>query len=447
MKNYAHIRRALAGKLWFMHEQKMNEIMAFFELKLSGGAASGETMAEIRAALEVRKARESALLTIRSFDDEAETEHARAARTKTHSTGASGSVAVIPIYGMIMHRGSGMDISGPGGTSTEGLSQQLRQAVNDPNVKAIVLDVDSPGGDVDGVDELATEIYNARKQKKVSAVSNCLCASAAYYLASQASEMVVSPSSLTGSIGVYTMHEDDSELLANLGVKLTLIKFGENKAEGNNLGPLTDSSFAHLQEMVDTFGNMFEKAVARGRGINQDDVHKKFGQGRVFDAKQAVRLGMADRIGTLDEVLQSYGVARNPAAAASDPHDMRAFMEFAGKGTSLKVFSGEEEQTFTGCMRAVSEGADGKACLLFDAAVPVKKGDDTEDDDMADVEDPDPDSNGDCACACAECKAGNCAECSCKDCACEGCACDAAAKAKKKAKAAIERRRLEMAAV
>ncbi len=86
---------------------------------------------------------------------------------------------------------------------------------------------------------------------------------------------------------------------------LELIKFGENKAEGNNLGPLTDSARAHMQEMVDTYGNAFERAVARGRGIKQEDVHKKFGQGRVFDAKQAVGIGMADRVGTLADVLST----------------------------------------------------------------------------------------------------------------------------------------------
>jgi signal peptide peptidase SppA len=300
VKTYTHIRRALAGKLWFMHEQKMNEILAFLEIKLSGGSSSSEAIAAIRAANE-----------------------ASAARAASASKSGGGAVAVIPIYGVIMHRPS-MDLSGPGGTSCEGLSQQLRAALDDPNVKSIVLDIDSPGGDVDGVDELAAEIYSARKQKKISAVSNCLCASAAYYLASQATEIVASPSSLTGSIGVYTMHEDDSQALENLGVKLTLIKFGENKAEGNNLGPLSDSALAHLQEMVDTFGAMFEKAVARGRKVSQEEVHKKFGQGRVFDAKQAVRLGLADRVGTLDDVLQSHGVSRSGVSAHSDSSEIHA---------------------------------------------------------------------------------------------------------------------------
>jgi capsid assembly protease len=393
VKTYSHIRRALAGKLWFVHEAKMAELMAFFELKLSGGSAAPEVLAEIRAANAVRKARELELLSIQAqdrFDDAQEDSLGlQAARAKNVAGSSSGAVAVIPVYGMIMHRGGMMsDISGPSATSTESLLVQLRQAVNDPNVKAIVLDVDSPGGDVDGVDELATEIFSARKQKKITAVSNCLCASAAYYLASQASEMVVSPSSLTGSIGVYTMHEDDSELLANHGVKMTLIKFGENKAEGISTEPLSDAARTHLQEMVDTFGGMFEKAVARGRGIKQDDVHKKFGQGRVFDAKQAVRIGMADRIATLDDVLQGYGVSRHssgPASASASP----------------KISAGEPTDV-------------------------------TNDDE--------------CACDCAECVAGDCSACSHAGCDCDGCTCDMAAKSRK-AKQSIERRRLELAAL
>jgi signal peptide peptidase SppA len=320
---------------------------------------------------------------------------------------------------MIMHRGSGMEMSGPGGTSTEGLTAQLRQAVNDPNVKAIVLDVDSPGGDVDGVEELATEIFNARKQKKITAVSNCLCASAAYYLACQASELVVSPSSLTGSIGVYTMHEDDSKYLEDVGVKLTLIKFGENKAEGNNIEPLTDAARGHLQEMVDTFGAMFEKAVARGRKVSQDAVHNKFGQGRVFDAKQAVKIGMADRIATFDEVLQGYGVSRNPGPAAAKQ----------GPGISA--------QDSVPALSAATPGSP--------QTDPGLRGG-TNDDEYADVDDPEDNA---CACACAECKAGNCKACSneaCEDEACAGAGCPAGSAKSRNSRQAMERRRLEISA-
>lgn len=293
MTLYANIRRALNGKLWYVHEQKMNEILAFLELKLSGGSSSADAIAAIQAANTLS-----------------------ASRAASTSSSGGKAIAVIPVYGIIMHRPA-MDISGPGGCSTQILSQRIRNAMDDPNVGSIVLDVDSPGGDVDGVDELATEIFNARKKKKITAVSNCLCASAAYYLASQASEVVVSPSSQIGSIGVYCMHEDDSEMLAKLGVNLTLIKFGENKAEGNNLAPLTDSAREHMQEMVDTYGAMFEKAVARGRRVTQDEVHKKFGQGRMFDAKTAVKLGLADRVATLEEVLGGYGVGSGSGGSSA----------------------------------------------------------------------------------------------------------------------------------
>src|SRR6185437_15417949 len=80
----------------------------------------------------------------------------------------------------------------------------------------------------------------------------------------------------------------------------------ENKAEGINIEPLSDTARSHIQEMVDAFGAMFEKAVARGRRVSRDEVHSKFGQGRIFTADQAVRIGLADRIATLDDVLSGY---------------------------------------------------------------------------------------------------------------------------------------------
>ncbi len=377
MKTYPHIRRAIAGKLWYVHEQKMNEMLAFLEIKLAGGSSTGEVVESIRAANQLAAARSQA------------------------ASGSGGAVQVIPVYGMIMHRQM-QDISGgSSGTSTNALSVALQQALSDPNVSAIVLDIDSPGGDVDGVDELAAEIYQARKQKKITAVSNCLCASAAYYLAAQASEIVVSPSSLTGSIGVYTMHEDDSAMLESAGIKLELIKFGENKAEGNSLGPLTDSARTHLQEMVDTYGVAFEKAVARGRGIKQDDVHKKFGQGRVFDAKQAVRIGMADRVGTLADVLGAYG--------ASNGSKARSTASNAAGGVSSATFDVPASDA------SLTQGV---------------KADDG------------------CTCECVPCDGGDCADCDHADCDCAGCTCEMAtakAKAAVDAKAAAEAEQLAIA--
>ena len=268
--SYSSVRRAIAGRPLYIHSQKMSELLALIEL---GGRPK---------ALSPRAA------------------------TRPQYSGDRGAIAVIPIQGVISHRGSIFSWLF-GGTATTDVSAALRQVTADPNISAIVLDVDSPGGDVDGVDELASEIYQARQKKPVSAVSNCLMASAAYYLASQASEIIASPSSLTGSVGVYTIHEDDSAMLDRIGIKLSLIKFGENKAE--DFGPLSDEARKHTQSLVNSYGRAFEAAVARGRGIKQADVHDKFGQGRVFSAKQALNLGMVDRVGTLNDALSSLSTS------------------------------------------------------------------------------------------------------------------------------------------
>jgi capsid assembly protease len=381
---YPQIRRALAGKCFFMHEQKMREMIGVLELRLSGGVAAPEVLASIRA-----------------------TNQAAAARAKK-ATGGSGSIAVLPVYGMLTNRTMYDMSGGSAGTSCNQLSATLRQLMKDPNVGSIVMDFDTPGGDVDGVDELASEIYQARKSKRIVAVSNCLCASAGYYLASQCTEIVVSPSSLTGSIGVYTMHEDDSGMLEAAGIRLELIKFGEFKAEGNNLGPLTDSAREHMQEIVDTYGNAFERAVARGRGIKQDDVHKKFGQGRVFDAKTAVKIGMADRVGTLTDVLTeapalstSASGRRAQFAATSGPAARRRQAEFDRMRHQLLMAGG------------------------VPVARPKKRAGDGDDDD--------------CGCDCVPCDGGDCDNCDCDSCECEGCACDSAmAKAKAKRARAAE---------
>src|SRR3990167_6451821 len=143
-----------------------------------------------------------------------------------------GAVAVLPIHGVISHRINVMsDISG--GTSIERLTAQFREALANPDVKTLVFDVDSPGGAVDGVPELASEIFEARGRKKMIAVASTMAASAAYWLASAADELVVTPSGEVGSIGVFAMHEDWSKWLDQEGIKVSLISAGKFKTEGN----------------------------------------------------------------------------------------------------------------------------------------------------------------------------------------------------------------------
>lgn len=239
------------------------------------------------------------------------------ARTRSSSSGGD-AVAVIPIFGVISHR-MNMFSSISGGTSIEGLAAKFRGALQDPRVKAIIFDVDSPGGSVEGVMELASEIYNARKKKPSIAVANAQAASAAYWLASAAGELVVTPSGQVGSIGVYVAHQDESQALEKDGVKITMISAGKYKTEGNPAEPLGDDARSFLQSKVDDYYGMFVKAVAQNRGATQAAVREGYGQGRMLLAAQAVKENLADRVATMDDVLARYGVAPASAASAASP--------------------------------------------------------------------------------------------------------------------------------
>jgi signal peptide peptidase SppA len=233
-----------------------------------------------------------------------------------------GQIAVIPFHGVVAQRLNLMQ-SMSGGTSTEMFGKALQEQVNNPQVKAIVIDCDSPGGSVYGTDELASQIFAARGTKPIVAVCNSLMASAAYYALSQADEVVITPGGELGSIGVIAMHIDQSEYNAQEGIKPTIIIFGKYKAEGNPHQPLNEEALAEIQAQVDRYGNMFLKAVARGRDVSVETVRTKFGQGRVFGAQQAVSLGMADRVATLDQTIQRFAsggrVSRRGAAAETEP--------------------------------------------------------------------------------------------------------------------------------
>ncbi len=230
----------------------------------------------------------------------------------TRNTYRSGAVAVIPVYGMIVPRAN-LFTSISGGTSVQGLQAALRDALADEQIGSIVLDVHSPGGSTDLIPELAAELRNARGRKPIVAVANTLAASAAYWLAAQADEVVVTPSGEVGSIGVFAAHDDISEMQKKLGVKTTLISAGKYKTETSPFQPLSDEARKAVQERIDEFYGMFLQDVADGRGVSVDTVQNDFGEGRMVGARQALEAGMVDRIDTLEAT-----IIRTARAAASD---------------------------------------------------------------------------------------------------------------------------------
>lgn len=214
----------------------------------------------------------------------------------------SGDTAIIPIMGVIFERPS---IMSSGGSSAQEIALAVDAAAADKSITSILLDVSSPGGSVFGIQETADRITAARSQKRVVAVANSFAASAAFWLASQASELIVTPGGQVGSIGVVAVHQDMVKMDETLGVKTTLVTAGRYKAETDPSQPLSADARNAIQDAVDKYYAMFTAAVARGRGTTSSAVQNGFGQGRMVLAADAVKQGMADRVGTLQSVLQS----------------------------------------------------------------------------------------------------------------------------------------------
>lgn len=232
------------------------------------------------------------------------------------AAGAKENVAVIPVWGVIAHRAYAVsDICGPSGTSTEALDQAIRSAAADPSIRSIVLDVNSPGGSVFGVAEVFATIMEARAAKPIAAVANAVAGSAAYWIASAAHEVYVTPSGEVGSIGVFGTHVDTTKADEAAGKVVTHISAGKFKTEG--AGPLTAEARDFLQSRVDAYYTQFVRAVAKGRGVSAETVREGYGQGRTLGADAALSAGMVDGVATISEVISKY--ARRTPEAANRP--------------------------------------------------------------------------------------------------------------------------------
>lgn len=234
----------------------------------------------------------------------------RADGTSSMMRSADG-VAIIPVLDTLVNRGAWLD-SRSGLTSYEGIAAQLRAAGLDPDVRSVLLDISSPGGEAAGMAGLADMIRSVRQTKPVMAFVNDMAASAAYGIASAASEIVVSPTSTLGSIGVVMLHADRSGELAAQGVKPTLIYAGSHKVDGNPFEPLSDAVRADLQASVDAHYNQFLDTVAQGRGSKLTPDMARATEARTFIGAQAVAGGLADRIASFDEALTSLSEQNRP---------------------------------------------------------------------------------------------------------------------------------------
>lgn len=206
-------------------------------------------------------------------------------------------VAVVPVTGPIFRRAN-LFTSISGATSTEVLATDIQAALDDPTVRAIVLDIDSPGGEATGINELSDLIYQARGQKPLKAYVGGIGASAAYWIASAADEVVVDDTAQLGSVGVVLNLQRREDKPGT-----TTYEIVSSNAPNKRPDMETEAGRAQLQARVDELAAVFLDKVARNRGIARDEINTRFRQGGIATGALAVEAGMADRLGSLETLI------------------------------------------------------------------------------------------------------------------------------------------------
>lgn len=244
--------------------------------------------------------------------------HAYTTPTGTREKGGyrvlDSGVAVIDIFGVLAHLG-GFQADSSYIQGYDGLARQLDAALSDPTVRAILLNIDSPGGEVAGAFQLADQIHAARSVKPIAAVAGDLAASAGYLIASAAETVSVTPTGMVGSIGVVTSHVDMSKAIAGMGMTVTYIYAGAHKVDGNPTQPLSPEVTADIQAGVDYYYQMFLQAVARYRPA-MSAAALQATEARIYIGQLAVEAGLADRIETPDQAITRLAASISPSSGA-----------------------------------------------------------------------------------------------------------------------------------
>jgi len=211
-------------------------------------------------------------------------------------------VAIIDVSGTLVQKSSNLRPSS-GMLGYNAIRHNFLAALSDEQVKAIVLSIDSPGGEVAGCFDLADLIYASRSIKPTLAILNESAFSAAYALASACEQITVPRTGGTGSVGVICMHVDQSKAIDKAGLTVTIIKYGDRKADGNQFNPLSKEALDRYQAEVDEMGELFVQTVARNRNLSADVVRET--QATTFLGAAGVEIGFADAVMAPDEAFQS----------------------------------------------------------------------------------------------------------------------------------------------
>lgn len=222
--------------------------------------------------------------------------------------------------------------------------RELKRFRDAPWIKAVVVRIDSPGGAVAPTQEIFEEIIKAKKSKPLIASMGSMATSGGYYIAAACDKIVANPGTLTGSIGVIMQLNNVEELMKKIGVKGLNIKSGVNKDIGSPFAPLSAEGREILQSLVDNVHGQFVSAVAKGRGLEEDQV-RRLADGRVYSGAQAKELGLIDQFGNLEDAIElaakRVGIGAHPSVYYSRPEQER-WWERMFMGVFGRAFPGSE---------------------------------------------------------------------------------------------------------
>ncbi len=235
-------------------------------------------------------------------------------------------IAMVPVIGPLVARGDWItDLLGA--MSYGDLTASIASAFEDTSARAVMLEIDSPGGEVGGLFDLVERIaaLKAGTGKPVWVVASESALSAAYAIASTADRLYVTRTAEVGSVGVVAVHIDESVADAMAGLKWTLIHAGAKKIDGNPHEPLSGTSYADIQADVDALHAEFVRLVAKNRGLAAEAVRAT--EAGIYRGLSGVEIGFADRVGTLDRALADLTSSLNTARAAAPSMPSRAAQE------------------------------------------------------------------------------------------------------------------------
>ncbi len=253
-------------------------------------------------------------------------EKALLSMSKSKSSGPG--IAWIKVRGVIAQDNSTGAFSRPSGAAA--IAKRIRQATQDKDVKAIVLDINSPGGTVASVQNIYSELLKAKEQgKKVVALMRDVAASGGFYIAMAADKIVAEPGTITGSVGVIMQTSNVEGLFDKIGVKVTPITSGKYKDMGSAFRPMTDAEKAILQDMVNDTYTQFFAAVKAGRPDVKAEDLTEYTDGRVFTGQRAFNLGFVDKLGGEEEARLLAGELaglEDPKIITTRGDDVREFI-------------------------------------------------------------------------------------------------------------------------